>query len=384
MRYTYLHVVFLALIFLIISSCSDEIKTGVLSDNQPNIYEVKNLIEYAKEKYQTTDFKTLQTRNNSQKEIQWSDYKILMQKSDTLVISIPAKIKSGEDSSSLIVTQTKLNKNLFFINAPAKGFYELPTNIRRRVIVYIDGLPIIHRIVMNKKGRLQLVRMRDISTTRTTLNGGMLPEVVIYPGIYEFDWWWWDYVSGIISSPPPPGYSGYTGNYSNDNRPTYYNSENILKSSDTQASIKTLWKNTKNDASKEKGRRERGFWVYYDTKTEKYYTGKEKVGSYIKGDVGTKGSISPGSSQPKYNGDHIPISAKPVTFVHTHTPLSYSSDSRREVGLSQADKDYADKHNIDVIVIDYVGTRDRNNKYYIESGHDIDDPMKEYTYSPKK
>jgi hypothetical protein len=49
---------------------------------------------------------------------------------------------------------------------------------------------------------------------------------------------------------------------------------------------------------------------------------------------------------------------------------------RREVGFSQSDIDYGNSNNIEMIVIDYVGTEGDDGKYYIEGGHDINAPSK--------
>ncbi|OJV42761.1 MAG: hypothetical protein BGO29_01465 [Bacteroidales bacterium 36-12] len=57
---------------------------------------------------------------------------------------------------------------------------------------------------------------------------------------------------------------------------------------------------------------------------------------------------------------------------------------RREVGFSQSDIDYGNSNNIEMIVIDYVGTEGGDGKYYIEGGHDINAPSKEYIHTPNK
>jgi len=259
-------------------------------------------------------------------------------------------------------------------------------NIKRRIVVQKDGVSTLCRPVVDENGQLKLARIRDTSILKSGSWNITLPEVVIYPGSFDYgsDWWWWDYMSGLISIPPPAGYSGYTGNYSEPGaRPDYAKAENVRKDATVKAAVSKMLTNTKNDASEDKGRRERGFWVYYNPKTGKYYVGNEKIGEYVKGE-GTKGSVFPGSSAPGSNGDHIPKGSIPVTFIHTHTPLTFETDCRREVGLSQPDLDYANSNNMEMIVIDYVGIEGDDGRFYIHGGHDIDDPTKEYIYIPNE
>lgn len=149
-----------------------------------------------------------------------------------------------------------------------------------------------------------------------------------------------------------------------------------MKDQIVKKNIEKLKADMKNNASKEDGRREKGFWIYYDKDTKKYYVGNEKN---VKGGVNTNASIVPGSSSPKNNGDHIPKTATPVTFVHSHSPLTYVEDGRREVGFSPSDRKFADENNIEIIVIDYIGTKFEDGTF-IEGGHDINDPVKEYIY----
>lgn len=278
----YLSFTFYCLFFL---SCTSDID-NTESIKDPNKSNIINLIEYAKEQYS----KSLST-NKAQNEPQWSNYQILNQTNNDLVISIPIKNNSGNKYNNLIVNQNKSNNRLLLIKEPEQGFDTLPNNIRRRIICNVNGESKVCRSIVDKKGQLRYVQVRDILTTRSTINGGTLPEVVIYPGGFDYttDWWWWDYITGLISFPPPEGYSGYTGTGSDpqQTRPDYYKASNISKDATVHNSMNTMFQNTKNDASKLHGRRERGLWVYYDAKTQKYYTGNEKVGQYVKGNVGT-------------------------------------------------------------------------------------------------
>ena len=71
----------------------------------------------------------------------------------------------------------------------------------------------------------------------------------------------------------------------------------------------------------------------------------------------------------------------PVTFIHSHTSLSeIVGDARREVGISPADIEYGKKYNIPLIVIDYVGVYDvEDKKYYVTNETGINDTYKIYT-----
>jgi len=157
----------------------------------------------------------------------------------------------------------------------------------------------------------------------------------------------------------------------------------ILQDKTVAEAVKKTWSNTLKDASKEKGRRERGFWIYYNKSERKYYVGDEKIQEeYVKG-IGTNGSIKPGNSQPKNNGSHIPITAEPLFFFHSHTPLTYEEPgARRPVGPSESDINYAKEQKIKMALIDYVGKEADHIKgdYYIKWGHKLDDPFRIYVF----
>lgn len=116
---------------------------------------------------------------------------------------------------------------------------------------------------------------------------------------------------------------------------------------------------------------------------KKYYTGNERIGKYVKG-IGSHGSVDPQKPLPSQNGSHIPKTAPPVTFIHTHTPLTYESDCKRAVGISAGDITFANENKIGIILIDYVGSKGDDGKNYIYGGHNIDDATKEYNYIPSK
>lgn len=391
MKKTSKFIFFSLLSCVICSSCHDEQIDILLEKEQINENKTRELIEFAKEQY--FEKKPSTTKSLTLDEPQWSNYKTIKQTNDTLAISIPISNYSSEKTSVLVATKTNSIKNLYLINLPNEEVNNLPQNIQRRLIVNTNGKLSTCRFIRDKKGHLRLVRVRDVIMTKSNpINGGMIPEVVIHPGWipglgeYNANWWWWDYMGGLISTPPPGDHLGIPGHNQDDNfqsRPNYYKAENIMNDASVKTSMKAMFKNVKNDASNLTGRRERGFWVYYDAKSQKYYVGNEKSGQYVKGGTGTNGSVSPGNPLPRNNGDHIPATAVPVTFVHTHTPLTYEGDCRREVGFSQSDIDYANANNIEIILIDYIGTFEEG-RYYIYGGHDIDAPTKEYIYTPTK
>ncbi|WP_152568380.1 hypothetical protein [Porphyromonas macacae] len=160
--------------------------------------------------------------------------------------------------------------------------------------------------------------------------------------------------------------------------------KNILKDPEVINAIKDMWKQIK-DAATPEGRLEKGFYVFYDSASGKYYIGNMKTGSLVKGGEGTKGSVYAGSAQSRHNGDHIPKTAVPVCFIHGHTPLTYvEGDVCRTVGISEADQEWADKNGAPVVAHDYVGEYRPGYGYIIKSGHDKNAPTKNYIAYPKK
>lgn len=390
----FMKIIHLSTLFLIISlfvcSCSDDISNGEDLKSQVNSKSIDGLIDYAKKQYGLESSLKSLSNNSLQQEPQWSDYEVFRQSIDSLALSIPVSTGSDGVRTVLVATQVEAKRRIFLVKTAGSANDSLPMNIRRRIVLYKDGEKILCRPIVGKDGKLRLARLRDNSSMLKA--GGIddpinLPEVVVYPSSfdYEEDWWWWDYMSGIISIPPPPYYGGYSGddNKGEPDRPDYFKADNVTKSPEVKEAMKTLLNNVKNDASKDKGRRERGIWVFYEPKEKKYYTGKEIEGKYVKG-IGSKGSVWPGVPGAS-KSDDIPKTAVPVTFIHSHTPLTYEEDGRREVGPSKGDRDYADEQKIEIIVIDYVGSYDEDDgKRYIYNGHNINDSTKEYIYTPKK
>lgn len=140
----------------------------------------------------------------------------------------------------------------------------------------------------------------------------------------------------------------------------------------------------KDQKDKDGKRREWGCYIYYEMKTGKYLVGKAKYGKFVKGE-GTNGSLQLGNPSAKYNGDHLPPTAVPVSSMHTHTPLSNEKgDLYRKVGPSKADQEFADKNDMEHIVYDYVGEKGKNGDYHIKGRHKVDDPMTIYVVKPKQ
>ena len=136
--------------------------------------------------------------------------------------------------------------------------------------------------------------------------------------------------------------------------------------------IEELFKLATSKASKEMGRKEMGAWLFYNKKTGEFKLGKTVSGPYVKGQ-NTKGTVQPPSSSQTSNG--VDGSFVPISFVHTHTPLTHESSTlSRPVGFSQADIDFA-KNTGTIILIDYIGVYNPyTDRYIIIGGHKLEDP----------
>lgn len=157
----------------------------------------------------------------------------------------------------------------------------------------------------------------------------------------------------------------------------------IVKSPVVVERMKAIWNAILSSLDPQKGRREVGCYVYYDTVNKVYVMGDLKYGDYVTGDEGTHGSVLPGSAQPSHNG--VDKGLIPVTFIHGHTPLSYlSPEVSRTVGPSPNDLQWSKDCSTGIIVLDYVGKVDPNdpNKMIIIGGHDKNDPRTEYLVNP--
>lgn len=174
---------------------------------------------------------------------------------------------------------------------------------------------------------------------------------------------------------PNDGGSGYSGQH--DNNPSI---STILNNTNVQAQKTKAVENMKADL--EKGRREYGFWIFYNSKDKKIYTGNMKSGP-LKTDK-TSASIQPGSKAPSDNGNHIPTTSTAIAFFHTHTAMTnLETGQGRKVGISTGDYNYAKSYNVIMIVEDYVGIHNEKLGHnIIMSGHNANDEMKTYIYEP--
>ncbi len=248
--------------------------------------------------------------------------------------------------------------------------------------------------VKNKRFKRRLPKINEdglILLSDTLIDGGELPGVVITPGDdggggsttptpdpfpdpYPFpdpeepvdpEWPWWDGGGG-------------GGNSSGNTNPSVHTTQNILESKNVTDAIDILWQRTKDTLSADV-RREAGFWLYHNSKTNEYVSGNIKYGPAVPNLPGTNGHITPGSSSPSSNG--VSSDCMPVTFVHSHTSLSkIEGDVQREVGISPADIEYGKKYNIPLIVVDYEGIKNtEDGKYYVTNETGINDTYKIYT-----
>ncbi|MBB1138720.1 hypothetical protein [Myroides sp. WP-1] len=178
------------------------------------------------------------------------------------------------------------------------------------------------------------------------------------------------------------------GDQVDQNSPQYLNVQKILNDSLIVATLQEIFIEVTQSASEVNGRREAGAYIFYDEVTDKFYVGNVKYGEYVQGGAGTNGSVSLGSGSVSSNSDEnnvIPLTAIPIAAFHTHTPLTYVIDeASRKIGLSPADIAFADRHNIPMIVLDYVGMEGTDGNFYIQNGHPIDDPSNFIIYYPQK
>ena len=124
------------------------------------------------------------------------------------------------------------------------------------------------------------------------------------------------------------------------------------------------WYETISFASEE-GRREEGFYIYYDFFTKKFSVGETVYGPVVKFIIGTSASVSLGSPT---NGLTV------CAFFHTHTPLTYGPyEANRPTGPSEDDINFADYNKLPGIVYDYSIPR-------LWGGHSPTDNAKLYTF----
>ncbi|MDR1716606.1 MAG: hypothetical protein LBS20_12255 [Prevotella sp.] len=387
MRKIYILLISFIWLFLF-GSCSED--DSIRTINKEN--DITSLLEYAKGNYQL-NYGGICSYEDLFSNPQWDDYSIIYNHQDTLSVIFPLLNNQLNEDWYLIVNKTELKNEMFVMRIPEKRQDSISSN-SRYFIVTGNGRS---ELFVNGFDTLQNFRVKKMETVPTKMtkgywdcpepekygnciDGGELPEVIVYPGGNSVDDYWWWMVNMPNTTPPQ---HGGNSNPNQTSRPEYAKAANIAKDPTVKKAMENAWKNARADASPEKGRRERGFWIFYDKGTKKYYTGNEKTGNWVKGGIGTNGSVTPGSSQPSQNGSHIPKTATPISFFHTHTPLTYESpDVARAVGFSDRDIEYATTHEIEIILWDYKGTLEDDGKWYIRGGHDVNDPGDIYIYVP--
>ncbi|WET67102.1 hypothetical protein [Sphingobacterium sp.] len=373
-----------------LSSCNKQIFDETGGNSQST--KVQGLISYAKENYSKRYGSTINYKVNYANP-QWDKYKIQKIKSDSLIILIPL----DKDNSYLVANQKAEDKDFMIVDSYGTYRKNLPSEFKKRVVLNNEQQRTSFKFVTNKiTGESKFAKMRTPIRLKASvggywdcfepekygncIDGGDLPQVIVYPNYnkpdLETNWWWLkdmlnpqvveQYEKEQQQNPfAPPAI-----------KPDYYKAENILKNPIVTKKMNDVWKSTKDDVSKDKGRRERGFWIYYNKVTKEYTTGKEIVGKYVQGNSGTNGAVQPTNPEPPQN-------SVPVSFFHTHTPLTYvSPDLVRPAGFSEADIKFAINTRFDIIVIDYVGDMYPNGMYWIKGGHSIDAESRTYTYSP--
>lgn len=369
-------------------ACKEEADDGF---NMQNNNEIKSLLDYANRTY-TADHDYTDVDLSAP---DWNSYMVAKNNNDTLLLFIP--VTSDENNNwYLVVNRIRANKRMYIARVPIDSYSQMVEK-GGYFIVTADKNPLLFKQI--KRSDNTIVSRKVSMSTRSALwdcwepekygnciDGGALPEVVIYPEGNSvdnyYDWWWLDMLPGFNPSAPQ---SNPNLTHRPNRRPEYQQADIIAKNPTVKAAMDKAWELMKKETSKEKGRLEKGFWIYYDKKTAQYYTGNIKSGQHVKGGDGTNASVYPGNPMPHANGDHIPKGALPVTFFHTHTSLAYNdSEAVRAVGFSDADIEFAKYHNIELILYDYTGVLDIDGKYYIQGGHSIDDMRQTYIYVPKK
>lgn len=172
------------------------------------------------------------------------------------------------------------------------------------------------------------------------------------------------------------------------NSPQYLNAQKILNDTLIVGKLQQIFIQTTHSASAEEGRREAGAYVFYDEVSDKLYLGTIKYGAYVQGGAGTSGAVNLGNGSVASNSDEnnvIPLTAVAIAVFHTHTPLTYlPEDDSRKVGFSPADIAFANRNNVPMILLDYVGIEATDGNFYIHGGHSIDDPSNFIIYYPNQ
>lgn len=133
------------------------------------------------------------------------------------------------------------------------------------------------------------------------------------------------------------------------------------------STMNSAWNKMKQNASSN-GRREYGFYIYYDEANDRLYCGKLQEGPNISGCANTNATLN---LQPD---DPATFNLKVCAAFHCHTTLTYCpSSTSRVTGPSQADIDWANTRNIPGLIYDYSTSK-------ITGGHNINSSYKLYTF----
>jgi hypothetical protein len=160
------------------------------------------------------------------------------------------------------------------------------------------------------------------------------------------------------------------------------NATEILTGAGVRARMDTAWTNTKN-ATVDNSRREEGYYITLNTKTEKWGIGGYTIGNAIQDNQGPPMVNNLAGARPNDN----PASPKPtdmpiytVGWFHTHTPEFYRTPQdmgfpagtllARDAGPSQGDRDFAaNTVELPGFVYDYVGVLVGNQQDQVPFGH---------------
>lgn len=120
--------------------------------------------------------------------------------------------------------------------------------------------------------------------------------------------------------------------------------DEIKSNSTVKAAMESAWDMMKNNASSS-GRKEYGFFIYYDMDKKTYWCGSMIEGGNVSGCEGTNASINLGIPE-----EDLRLCA----FFHCHTTLEYCPPTvSRSTGPSGSDENYANKWGIPGILYDY-------------------------------
>lgn len=395
-------VLFFVITSIFLWSCDNDIQENT-EDLQK--LRISKVLEKAKDLHKNADLADYYKSKITNPD--WSKVDIMKDVQDTVLMTVPINNGIEDEKWTLIISDIKNNTSIGVARIPLKNGqiiesdeFSLLTSSKTVFCTKIDKnsdeAEISLRTSTCPDGSPAIVQNGDgsfsVSNCKTGFPEFMLPEIIVIGNggnsspnqVYTPDTipWWLSSISATFG-----GGTGGTGGGSNgtseeidtESMAPYQMAENIIKSPDVIDAVAKIWEKVKKDASAEKGRREWGAWIYYQSSTGKYYVGTERPApEYVKGGVDTKGTITTWSPSKAENGSHIPKDAVQVSFFHCHTPLTYEPGTQRLVGPSRVDMKLTKAWKMDVIVYDYVGNNSKNKRSYIYGGHKLDDPAQFY------